>query len=172
MGGSGYDVACAAVNRPLVYRRNALSPIIQQVDFRPPFADQLYFVYLGNKQNSREGINKYRSVEKSRASAITAVNRLTHRFIQAQTLQELEDVIREHEALIGDFFEMECVKSRLFPDFWGEVKSLGAWGGDFILVSSSRDTAETEAYFVQKGFDKPIRFQDMIASDSTQNVLP
>ena len=29
----------------------------------------------------------------------------------------------------------EKIKDKLFNDFDGEIKSLGAWGGDFILAS-------------------------------------
>lgn len=162
MGGSGYDIACAGINQPLIYRRNAFSPIIDQISYAPSFADQLYFIHLGNKQDSREGINKYRSVSKSKESAIWELDALTERFIAAETLQQLNAVIKTHEALISKFLEIECVKERLFPDFWGEIKSLGAWGGDFVLVSSDRNPQDTSHYFHQKGYPDVIRFNDMI----------
>lgn len=164
MGGSGYDIACAGINQALVYKRNDFSPKIERINYHPTFANQLYFVYLENKQDSREGIKKYRSVEQSKEAAIRELDALTNRFVHAETLQELNTVIRAHEALISDFLQIECVKSRLFGDFWGEIKSLGAWGGDFVLVSSERDLIETAAYFKKRGYEQIIRFEDMIIS--------
>ncbi|MBK8557148.1 MAG: hypothetical protein IPL65_15875 [Lewinellaceae bacterium] len=49
-----------------------------------------------------------------------------------------------------------------FSDYWGAVKSLGAWGGDFVLVTSEKDESTTRAYFLDKGFDVFLPWRDMI----------
>ena len=41
------------------------------------------------------------------------------------------------------------------------LKSLGAWGGDFILAASETDPTP---YFKSKGFDTVIPYDDMILS--------
>ena len=41
----------------------------------------------------------------------------------------------------------------------GEIKSLGAWGGDFILAAGPSDSNK---YFEKKGFKTVIRFMDML----------
>jgi hypothetical protein len=53
------------------------------------------------------------------------------------------------------------IKQRLFPDYNGAIKSLGAWGGDFILVSG---TTHPEAYFNSKGYRTIFRYSDLILS--------
>ena len=47
--GSGYDIACARNNSPLLYRLIAGSPWVKTLLFSPPFADQLFFVFLNKK---------------------------------------------------------------------------------------------------------------------------
>ena len=42
--------------------------------------------------------------------------------------------------------------------FEGEIKSLGAWGGDFILASG----INSPSYFESKGYKTIVKFDDMI----------
>lgn len=42
------------------------------------------------------------------------------------------------------------------------VKSLGAWGGDFVLVSNDLDMDYVKKYFQSKGYNNIISFNDMI----------
>jgi hypothetical protein len=57
--------------------------------------------------------------------------------------------------------ETTIVKEALFSDFNGEVKSLGAWGGDFVMVLSDSDPT---SYFSSKGFETVISYDEMILS--------
>jgi hypothetical protein len=60
---------------------------------------------------------------------------------------------------MSNVLEIPTVKIAMFPDFNGTLKSLGAWGGDFILVVSKEDPT---AYFKQKGFETVILYAEMI----------
>ncbi len=64
-----------------------------------------------------------------------------------------------HEQIISSIIKQDTVKQRLFSDYFGEVKSLGAWGGDFILVTGNEDTT---SYFQQKGFNTILSYKEMI----------
>ena len=55
--------------------------------------------------------------------------------LYAETLQEFEAVIQEHESLISTLLGVPPIKNILFSDLPGEVKSLGAWGGDFCMLT-------------------------------------
>ncbi|WP_456437102.1 GYDIA family GHMP kinase, partial [Psychroserpens sp.] len=65
-GGSGYDIACARADGSLMFQlnnneisrsaRNDSEQLVEIVDFNPNFKEHIYFVYLNQKQNSREGI--------------------------------------------------------------------------------------------------------------------
>jgi len=162
LGGSGYDIACAYSEGPILYRLDGQTPEVQPANFQPPFADSLFFVYLGKKQDSRIGILRYRERAKDNTALIAEISRLTERFLAAKNLPELNIIIREHESLISRALDLPRAKDLYFNDFWGEIKSLGAWGGDFVLATSDRSEAETQAYFLEKGFETFSSWQSMI----------
>ena len=47
----------------------------------------------------------------------------------------------------------------MFPDFDGVIKSLGAWGGDFVMVISNENPTD---YFMEKGYETVIPYEEMI----------
>lgn len=166
-GGSGYDIACAQAEGPIVYKKEKGRPSWQTIDFDPDFKDNLYFVYLGHKKNSRDAVNYYRSLGrdvKSHAQELTTISR---QILASTTLSEFERSLDEHEDLVAETLHMTKVKDRLFSDYWGTIKSLGAWGGDFILVTSSKEQEETRDYFTQRGYEVFIPYSGLIFSEST-----
>ncbi len=46
---------------------------------------------------------------------------------------------------ISDYLGLD----KIFLDYFGQTKSLGAWGGDFILATGNKDTPK---YFKNKGY--------------------
>ena len=165
-GGSGYDIACAQNNFPITYQLKTPfdcsqhdKKIINQVTFNPVFKDCLYFVYLNKKQNTRDGIAHYRKNASNLSSEISEINNLTLKFLDCKLLDEFENLVDRHELLISKVIEQEPIKSILFKDFKGSIKSLGAWGGDFVLVTSKADPT---SYFKARGFNTVIPFDNMI----------
>lgn len=157
--GSGYDIACAQHKTPILYQLVNHRPIVKEVTFDPPFKDQLYFIHLNKKQNSREGIAQYRKIAMDQPNLISAMAEITNRLLQCTDILEFNSLTNKHEQLIAATLQMETVKSKLFPDFPGSIKSLGAWGGDFILATGSK---ETISYFTKKGFNTIIPYSEMI----------
>ena len=74
-------------------------------------------------------------------------------------LNDFERLITEHESFISKILGVVPVKDKLFHDFRGAIKSLGAWGGDFILATGDRHTSK---YFKKKGFDVVINYKEML----------
>ena len=161
LGGSGYDIACAYADGPLLYQRGKTAPVVQPVDFRPAFSQNLWFVYLGKKQDSREGIRRYRELTKSLRPVLARVDRLTEQCLSAASLADFQQVLEEHEALVSHALELPTVKSLYFQDFPGVVKSLGAWGGDFVLAASAEPEAAVRAYFQEKGMETVLGWGEM-----------
>jgi mevalonate kinase len=163
-GGSGYDIACATAKGPIQYRRKGYQPIIDPVTFDPSFAQQLAFLYLGRKQNSREGIARYREKKQNLPlpDLIQQLEQINQHWLSATQLDEFEAVIQEHETLIAAIIDLPPVRERLFPDYEGQIKSLGAWGGDFTLVTAPNGIAEAQKYFQNKGLSILIPFEEMI----------
>jgi hypothetical protein len=166
-GGSGYDIACAGADGPILYQLDGGKPVVEACDFYPPFHNSLYFIYLGKKQDSREGIKNYRfTTDHLRFTIlpelIAKVSNLNKQFLAAQTLADFDDLIWQHETLVAETIGLPRAKSLFFSDFWGEIKSLGAWGGDFVLATSDRPVEETRSYFNEMGFEVFLPFDELV----------
>ena len=157
--GSGYDIACAQNDSPIFYQLEHENPIVNQVEFSPNFKDELFFVHLNKKQNSREGIAQYKKYNQNIQQEITEISNLSDAFVNATSSGELGKIINEHESIISSIIKLNPVNKSLFPDYFGAVKSLGAWGGDFVLVTGNE---ETPTYFKQKGFETILPYAEMI----------
>ena len=159
-GGSGYDIACAQNNTPITYSIVNGSPKVEQLAFEPEFAKNIYFVYLNQKRSSKSAIADYNSNKTAQLSEhIAAINALTNDCIQATDLESFTNVVNQHEILLSTILKTETVKAALFPDFEGTIKSLGAWGGDFVLVVSKENPS---SYFIGKGYETVIPYGEMI----------
>lgn len=158
-GGSGYDIACAQNNTPILYRIEDDKPIVETINFSPAFTKNLYFIYLNQKQNSRSAIEIYRQKVKSEKLFITEINNITKAITTTDSLNDFRKLVEQHEALMSGVLETQIVKEKLFTDFKGTLKSLGAWGGDFILVVTESNPIQ---YFRDKGYTTIIPYSDMI----------
>jgi len=162
-GGSGYDIACAFAESPILYQRREHQGHWVNFPFNPPFQEQLYFIGLGAKQDSREGIARYRARNPSAdPGLLNAINQLTAAFLRTATLEEFEYCILEHEQLISKTLDLPRAADVFFPDYWGVVKSLGAWGGDFVLATSQAGYEETARYFEKRGYPEVFRYEEMV----------
>lgn len=158
-GGSGYDIACAGHNQPLIYQLQDKTPIITEMDFNPLFSNQLYFVYLNQKQSSKSAIAVYNSKKGDLHSAVGRVNSITDQITRTTEVAFFSDLLEQHESMLSEILEVPTVKENLFADFNGTVKSLGAWGGDFVLVVAHQNPTD---YFKSKGYDTVIPYSQMI----------
>jgi mevalonate kinase len=158
-GGSGYDIACAQNTSPIIYQLQYDNPIVKTITFKPPFTQNLFFVYLNKKQNSRTAIASYYGKNGEIEKNITKIDAITHDVITASSAKEFALALEHHEIEMSNILELKTIKESLFPDFNGVIKSLGAWGGDFVLSISKENPT---AYFNSKGFNIVIPYSDMI----------
>lgn len=158
-GGSGYDIACAQHKSPLTYQLNNKSRLINPIVFNPEFKAHLFFVYLNRKQNSRDSISHYNANKKRLTESVSEINNITAQIIDCNTLVTFETMMVQHENIISKLIQQDPVKSVLFSDYDGAIKSLGGWGGDFILVTSKGNPT---SYFKNKGYHTIIPYSDMI----------
>lgn len=170
LGGSGYDIACARASGPIVYQKDMRSyerePICQSIDFNPAFKDQLYFVYLGKKEKTSEHLEKIEKDDiKISLETIASVNTLIENVIACKELSEFNELIIRYENLASELFHIPRAKKLYFQDYWGEVKSLGAWGGDFVLVTSDQGEEKTREYFLSKGYSTFLTYHKLIHID-------
>jgi mevalonate kinase len=159
-GGSGYDIACAQNDSPILYELKHGLPVVEKVSFNPAFRKHLYFVYLNKKQSSKSAIAAYNVNKKNNLAKNIALNdMITLEVLNTSTIQSFASAMQKHEVQMSIILETQTIKESLFPDFNGVIKSLGAWGGDFVMAVSEHNPT---AYFVSKGYETVVAYDDMI----------
>jgi mevalonate kinase len=157
LGGSGYDIAVAKEKSAVLYQ-SVPEIKYEKVDFDPSFKNELIFIHLNQKQDSREGIAFYRSKKKSQKH-VDEFSDLTRNILLCNELENFSGLMLIHEQKISDFLEIPTVKSRFFADCPVFVKSLGAWGGDFVMSAKFDGFKD---YFWGKGFTTIFDYSDLV----------
>ena len=162
-GGSGYDIACATANSPVFYHLEGEKPVVQPADFNPPFASQLFFIYQGKKQQSGKEVKSFnqRMQEYDYLDDVDAVSAIGEALPNITTFNDFRRFIDVHEDILAHCLDREPVKTQ-YPDFEGSLKSLGAWGGDFILAATEWTHEQVTEYFKHKGLDTVFNYHDII----------
>jgi mevalonate kinase len=149
--GSGYDIACARSTKPILYQLNQKQPDFTEVDFNPVFKEQLYFVYLGKKQRSDQSIQHFGDRINPKGKQIDQITGITENILKAANLKDFRKLTDEHEHIISDLLKMQTVKDIYFSDLEGSVKSLGAWGGDFVMIAWEHGLERLRKYVESMG---------------------
>jgi mevalonate kinase len=187
-GGSGYDIACATAEQPIYYQlsmsksafrqaqRPTLdlpakvpepvegpTPMVEPIDFNPPFAERLFFVYQGQKQSSSKEIKAFlaKANPVDLQTDIEAVSEISRAVQKCDTLDEFAMLMQCHERIISRCIGQEPVQKH-FPDFEGVLKSLGAWGGDFILAATEWTENQVREYFKGKGLEVVFGYKEIV----------
>ena len=163
--GSGYDVVCARANGPVLFTRKDEDYSVEKVDFFPAFANQIYFIYLGRKQDSSLSVDAFLEEKSSFAKEIENVSELSNRIASAKSIDEFEMGIKEHEEIISNLLHRKRIKEERFSDLKGEIKSLGAWGGDFAMLTWHDTLKELKKYLATKNIDTIFTFKEIIKTN-------
>ncbi|MFC4634774.1 GYDIA family GHMP kinase [Dokdonia ponticola] len=160
-GGSGYDIACASSNTPITYTNKETTPEVNSVVFDPVFKEKIFFIHLNKKQNSRDSISHYKNLDTTeRDYHIKEFTALTKEILASQdSLSRFEDLLLKHESKLSEILQTPTIKEQLFSDYPNAIKSLGGWGGDFILAIGAIEDME---YFKEKGYYKIIPYSEML----------
>ena len=166
-GGSGYDIAAASAHGPIFYKRNLENeylPDISSAPFNPDFIENIYFLYSGKKKNSREGIAAYRS-KSMNPVYLSEISSITEKVVETKNFSEFRELVKSHEHLTGNHLDLVPIQKEYFSDFPGVVKSLGAWGGDFLMILSDMSKDEISSYFVKKGYQMLFSYREIIFNE-------
>lgn len=159
--GSGYDIACAKSDSPILYKLNNKKPVFTPVSFKPSFSKNIWFVYLGKKQTSKNEVSKYSELEFNKHEAVIKADQITNQLIKCEHLAEFEELLEQHESLLSSCLNKPTIKHLYFQDYeMGAIKSLGAWGGDFVLVTGKNEE-EVLHYFNSKGLNTIFSFNQL-----------
>lgn len=156
-GGSGYDVACATAKDAIIYANGATK---KEIHLPTSITENMLFIYLGQKQNSREEIKRFKAAEVT-PSDVESMNSIVETSIQTGDIQVFENQLNDSENIVSRIIGSEKLKDRLFTDYEYSIKSLGAWGGDFFLATC-RDIEKAKTYFSTKGYETMFTYKELI----------
>ncbi len=162
LGGSGYDVACATAESPVFYQIIDQKPVVEPVSWQPPFHKNIFFVYLGKKQRSDQSIKKFKQKAGFTKETIYEISEIGNNLVKTESLPEFEALLQRHENLMSKVLGITPVKQRLFKNYNGTVKSLGAWGGDFVLVTSQKDKGTFAREMHALGFQTLFSWNELV----------
>lgn len=154
--GSGYDIACASNNTPITYQLVNKKPKFKTLNWSPNFKDDIFFVFLNKKQKSNLEIKRFNRLPKDPA-VVNKISSITKKIIKSKTLDNFEKLINQHEEIMQNHIGIETIKNKYFSDYSGSIKSLGAWGGDFVMA-----TRNDKSYFLKKGYKTIFSFKELI----------
>ena len=158
-GGSGYDIACAQNNAAITYQLINDKPIVKNITFNPSYSSKIHFVYLNRKQSSKTAIASYHNNQINIEKIIQIINEITKAVVHAEDSKSFAIALKKHEIEMSNILELQTVQEALFEDFVGVIKSLGAWGGDFVMAISKDNPTD---YFKEKGYEIVLPYNEMI----------
>jgi mevalonate kinase len=159
--GSGYDVACALADGPITYKLRENLPQYQHIPFRPSFQEHIWFAWLGKKQETAPHLREITPRIKPGFDVIYKFSELTRAMIEAPTLDEFRRVMDVHEEKLSQILGMEKISTTLSA-LPGSVKSLGAWGGDFVMIASEADRETLANYLLEKGIEVLYSYKELV----------
>jgi len=157
-GGSGYDIAAAQSDASILYELKKGNSKFRKVHLPWDFTDSLFFVHLNKKQDSKDGIARYKNASGDKKS-LQRISDISNKLLMCYTLSDFEKLMNAHEEVISEIIKLPTIKEQLFSDYPNTIKSLGAWGGDFVLATGNEIDMD---YFKKKGFETVIPFEKMI----------
>ena len=161
-GGSGFDIACADAKGPITFLRTGEDIEIKNVELSPKITNNLFFVYLGKKQQTSKSIKYFKKNAAYTNSDIDRITTITNEVVKAESIEDFEALLIEHEQLMSSVLQTPTIKSSCFPQYDGCVKSLGAWGGDFVLISSRNSKQEISQQMKSLGFNTVFSYSDLV----------
>jgi mevalonate kinase len=160
--GSAYDIACSRAKGPIWYRKIKGNPVVQPVSLHFSFEDRLAFVYSGRKQDSTKAVNEFMMQDGIPEGARSEISRISRDISTSKDLEEFNTLLDEHEGIMSGVLNKPRISEQYFSDFPGTIKSLGAWGGDFLLVTHEDGMDGIKPYFSNKDLNTCFSWKEMV----------
>lgn len=167
--GSGYDVAAALSNQPVLYRYSGMDPEIIKVDFFPEFHNNIIFGWLGRKQNSSRAVSSFLESADSYHEEVKKISGITEELLKTRLLSDFIELLRHHDKIISTVLGIRLLQSERFPDFSGYVKPMGAWGGDFAMFVSPRPREYVLSYLKKRDINTWFSYYEIVKQNKTQS---
>ena len=134
-GGSGYDIACASADQPILFQRISEDEAsVKRVKLPSEVMDHLCLVYSGRKQNSAEAL-AFIEEHPMEQKLIDQISAISESIIEATKPEQWVKLLKQHNQLLESYLHQEAEAKA----DWSKscfTKPLGAWGGDFYMAIS------------------------------------
>lgn len=157
-GGSGYDVACATADTPILYK--AETQKTRTVDLAKAVTSKILFVYSGKKQETYPEIKRFNTFEIA-SETLEKMDRIISTAVKSKEIQTFEKAMGESEDMLSEILNLPAIKQDKFADYPFVIKSLGAWGGDFFMATY-RNEAKARRYFKDLGYTVQFNYDELI----------
>ncbi len=111
---SGYDIACAHHHHPILFSNNPIE--VEDLELNWNFKDQLYFVYLNQKQDTQAVVGNHYKNKPKDWKMIRELSDLVVKATKVENLTDLESILDEYQARLGNFMQIPQVKELYFFD--------------------------------------------------------
>ncbi|MBL7790276.1 MAG: hypothetical protein JNL75_10650 [Chitinophagales bacterium] len=160
--GSGYDIACAFSQTPILYsNQSKFNPQIHSIQISDTIKQHCYFVYLNKKQDSREGIQLYRKLGKEKSTFIHEISSITKELIEKQNLQDWVYLLGKHEEIVSRTLSLPRAADIVLKGLPFFSKSLGAWGGDFAMILTEDSIENVKKELFNNKIDMVFNYQEL-----------
>ncbi|MEZ5083549.1 MAG: GYDIA family GHMP kinase [Bacteroidales bacterium] len=160
--GSGYDVVVARKDEPIFFTLKKRGFEEEKVKLNKSVTDFIYFVYLGKKKDSAKSVAKFLASKKSFRLEKRMVSELSRHMAGAIRLEDFDFYMKEHEQILSSILKQPGLKEHIFSDLKGEAKSLGAWGGDFAMITFNGEKKEIETYLKDKKLEVWFTWNELV----------
>ncbi len=154
--GSGYDIAAALSNQPILFRKTELKNFYRETTVKDTLTENSYFIYLKHKKNTEQEL-MHLDGSYFNNSKLDTITEITLSLLNEDDTRKIHHLLHQHEEIISSLIGKPSVQSLYFSDFPGTIKSLGAWGGDFIMAFTEESYSSVKEYFASKGY--PVIFK-------------
>ena len=158
--GSGYDIACCDKSNPIIFQKMDDYLSVSDTTFNPNFLNNLFLIFLNKKQDTQKSVQNFLETDQSLSEGINQINEIVHEIENVKDITTFESLIERHEKIIANILQMPTIQNEKFPDYNnGVIKSLGSWGGDFVLATGDEKSVD---YFEEKGFNTIRKISDLL----------
>lgn len=158
--GSGYDIACCDKSNPIIFQKKDDYLSVSDTTFNPNFLNNLFLIFLNKKQDTQKSVQNFLETDQSLSEGINQINEIVHEIENVKDITTFESLIERHEKIIANVLQMPTIQNEKFPDYNnGVIKSLGSWGGDFVLATGDEKSVN---YFEEKGFNTIRKISDLL----------
>ena len=158
--GSGYDIACCDKSNPIIFQKKDDYLSFSNTTFNPNFLNNLFLVFLNKKQNTQKSVQNFLKNDAHYIEEINQINNIVNRIQNVKGLTAFESLIERHEKIIANILQIPTIQNEKFPKYnYGIIKSLGSWGGDFVLATGDERNMD---YFREKGFNTVKKISDLL----------